>query len=255
MSEPAFSSVHVPVKGSDNTLVLCAQLAAQALIEPECLPGLSERAKTYYVRLLRLLVCMTWANGHNSDEVWQTVVEYVDGAEFRDLEKAMGLKPPAPPAGNTAEAEAAASKDGSGKRKNPYELTAEAGAVASKDAAVGSGCVGSTMLGPSLKQQRMDGSAPLMSQECSQAAPAHENSVPRAGRPVWLAPVLWPAGDSAPPQAVLPTAVSVPASASSGKQAIEFWKDFDCEHSIMERFQVSGHCFGYMMFLDRTCYS
>ena len=250
MSEPASSSGPMLVTGSDNTLALCARLAAKALMQQVGCEELPGRARECYVRLLTLVSCMSWANGHNSEMVWRAVVEFVDSAEFSDLEGTMGLKPPAPPTGNTAEAEAAASKDGSGKRKNPYELTAEAGAVASKDAAVGSGCVGSTMLGPSLKQQRMDGSAPLMSQECSQAAPAHENPVPRAGRPVWLAPVLWPAGDSAPPQAVLPTAVSVPASASTGKQAIEFWKDFDCEHSIMERFQVSGHCFGYMLCLD-----
>ena len=197
---------------------------------------------------------MSWANGQDPEMVWRAVVDFVETAEYNDLESKAVVEPFAPPTGKTP----CPSRfgHGPGKRKNPYELTAEAGAAASTDAAAdGSGCVGSTMLGPSLKQQRMDGSAPLMSQECSQAAPAHENPVPRAGRPVWLAPVLWPAGDSAPPQAVLPTAVSVPASASSGKQAIEFWKDFDCEHSIMERFQVSGYCFGYMMFLDRKCYS
>ena len=240
MSEPACSSGLMLVTGYDNTLASCARLASKALMQPVECDELSSRARECYIRLLRLVICMSWANGQDPEMVWRAVVEFVETAEYNDLESKAVVEPFAPPTGKTP----CPSRfgHGPGKRKNPYELTAEAGAAVSTDAAAdGSGCVGSTMLGPSLKQQRTDGSEPFaMSQECSQAAPAHADSVPCAGRPAWLlnAPILMPAGDCANPnpQDVLPTAVSVPASASTGKQAIECWRGFDCEHRVMERF-------------------
>ena len=168
MSEPACSSGLMLVTGNDNTLASCARLASKALMQPVECDELSSRARECYIRLLRLVICMSWANGQDPEMVWRAVVDFVETAEYNDLESKAVVEPFAPPTGKTP----CPSRfgHGPGKRKNPYELTAEAGAAASTDAAAdGSGCVGSTMFGPSLKSSNARAAVSLS--QCRKSVP------------------------------------------------------------------------------------
>ena len=70
--------------GHDNTLAVCARLAAQALMQDDTCPELTGKARECYFRLLMLVSCMSWANGHNSEQVWAAVQQYCKKVNEQD---------------------------------------------------------------------------------------------------------------------------------------------------------------------------
>ena len=87
MDAPSEPASHA--RGFDRTLAECASAASKALSRPGGWTELTGRARECYQRLLTLVCFMHMADGHNSDQVWDFVANYVGRVHRLEAEGAL----------------------------------------------------------------------------------------------------------------------------------------------------------------------